>query len=227
MIPFPQRRLHAVRREQESRQLTGSLNHDADEDSILSDESWPTDQDDAIATLRVRVKKDNKPQRKVARKPGPKATRKKAAKPKKTTKKEIDNMISTLQCPLPRDTLTFNNELGRKEKETIIRKQSARLRSLTARILKKQKQTMMQLGQQAPAKDALAIAIDMANIVDQEQPLEEGATMASETDAGNTREQLEDDVMNLFEDSEVAKLCTSPNELYARADETLCTHTLC
>ena len=148
----------------------------------------------------MRTKKTNtvtkQLKKKTPKKTAAKITKKKTKKPKKTTKREINNMIATLQCPLPRDTLTFNNELGRKENEIIIKKQAARLRALKARIIKKQSNAQMVLKQarQAPAKDALAMAIDMANILDCDEP-------ASQQNEG----------MELFEDNEVAQLCKSPD----------------
>ena len=106
VFPFPKRRLAAMRREKEAatskarEQPTG-----LDTDNPESDESWPTDKDDAIATLRCRkqkvLTKSSKKQRPKA-KAVQKITKKRQAIRTKPHKRKIDSMISALQAPLPR-----------------------------------------------------------------------------------------------------------------------------
>lgn len=136
VLPFPKRRIAAVRQEQAAKEATkrkGKSTHieetprkqralsDSDTDNPVSDASWPTDQDESIATFRVARKKKpgkpiNRPKKALARQITKKPKNNKRQKqPKKPQKKDIDGMISTLQAPLPRHTLAMNSALGQKE----------------------------------------------------------------------------------------------------------------
>ena len=183
VLPFPKRRIAAVQQEQATKQArkrkgNGTVSgttpgkqralSDSDTDSPVSDASWPTDQDESIATFRSKKgKRTPKPKTVAARKKTPKKAINRPKQQKKPQKKDIDTIIASLQTPLPRHTLTMNSALGEKETKDMIRKHAARIRSRRARVLKKNLQAKQISG---PAtvqqKDPLARAIDMARILE-------------------------------------------------------------
>ena len=188
VLPFPQRRMAAVRQEQAAKSKKRKTKSvpceatprkqkaltDSDTDNPVSDASWPTDQDNSIATFRTTKKKMLSKTKAASKKPLPKPTKKKTAcnkrqkQTKKPQKKDIDNMVAALQDPLPRHTLDLSSTLGEKETRAIIRKHQARIRAKKARLLKKTKQASQTVVQTAEnlQKDTLARAIDMAMMME-------------------------------------------------------------
>ena len=188
VLPFPKRRMAAVRQEQAARNKKRKRKGvpdeatprkqrvltDSDTDNPISDASWPTDQDNSIATFRTTKKKLPSKTKATSRKSLPKPTTKKTAcnkrqkQTKKPQKRDIDGMIATLQAPLPRHTLVLDSTLGEKETRTMIKKHQARIRAKKARLLKKTKQFSQTVVQTAanPQKDMLARAIDMAMMLE-------------------------------------------------------------
>ena len=202
LLPFPKRRLAAVLRENETsndgtkgvKKNKKSALGESVTDSPMSDESWPTDKDEAIATLRSRKPKNkiltkttrNLPPKKSTKKP---LTNKKPKLKKKPQKREIDGMISALQTPLPRTMLNMNSALEQKETRELIKKHTARIRAKKARILKKVKNTTVSIEAPVVQKDPLARAIDMAGILEyehDEQDEDSTVQAAQQMEADNT-----------------------------------------
>ena len=187
VLPFPKRRLAAMLHEKETRKAkkrnsttlpAHDTSHkqraltDSGSDTPVSDASWPTDQDDSIATLRLRgpnAKTGNgsrhiPPAKKVQQKKGKKVQTRKGKQPKKPLMKDIDCMIAALQAPLPKHVLPSGSSLGEKETKNLIKKHAARIRARRARLLKKASNfTPLQDSSQ---KDPLARAIDLAGILE-------------------------------------------------------------
>ena len=222
VIPFPKRRKQAIQREKEARKGTSRLS-DSDSD-IHSDESWPTDKDEAIVTLSTRKKR--KPTTKpVTKKPktvkSKPRTKTNATKAPKVTRNVINSLLGKLVEPLPLLNPDPGNFLDAKEVSKLAKAQQARQRQKAfrdRRNLKKQtekllSQNAVQLPPKVPtpasislptqsSSDVLAQAVSFANILNGDHMI---------IDDGEVEKTAKEDITNdlTTSSSDSSTSCTS------------------
>ena len=160
VLPFPGRRKQA----EQARSKEANLEDKAD--SILeSDESWPTDQDDAIPSFRRNNVKNQKScrRRKQVKKPTKKPKKpERKTKVKKLTKANVTAMVYQIRDPIPMETWDVNLKLDAIRAKKMAKDQKIRMRQRECRARKKAEKEK-KLSQ--PPQDVLAQAINLSNIL--------------------------------------------------------------
>ena len=167
VLPFPLRRKGTL---SPKTNLQKSLAADSDD---ASDDSWPTDQDDAIPTFRQRKKKTTKPAAKGKPKQVKKKGKEKAAKqpkvakpkkPKKLTKTAITAMVYKIRQPIQMSNWDPNLKLETARTRKLVKDQKIRMRQRECRAKKKLEKEKQIKG---PEQDVLAQVINFSNILEE------------------------------------------------------------